>query len=249
MKALWLILLIPCLAMGQIGRSPFYSASTAAAATGVTLVDSLAYSAAADEYLIGTWIPLSKIPITVSSLTNGMLMVQAMPSVRGGVDSVVLYGGGRIGVLTFLDSLGYTGNNLYNSLWYRLAPPAGSDTVWVYMQNKSNPSHYLTTFSNVNQSTPFGTKVDSMNNGNLATLSLTLASGDIGYIGYHTANNIPIENWVAQGATTTVIRNDAQQRYLVGRSTGSGATTVGWSTASWSESYGILIGVPIKVAP
>jgi hypothetical protein len=149
--------------------------------------------------------------------------------------------------MTLIDTQTFTTGPTYVArLYYALAPPSGAfNVVATYSEVMNANSIRVSTYCNVNQSTPIGTPAKATQNGvTTATVNVSSATGElvVDVVGVRaTGINLTV------GAGQTQRYNEADSGdYLAGGSEEAGGATV---TMSWSytnsDSYGI-VAVPLK---
>jgi hypothetical protein len=181
----------------------------------------------------------NKVIQFVSSTTDRIMIVgfSGYTASSAVIDSCQL-GSGQKGVLIGLKSQ----EDYRTGMFYILNPPTGTDTAIVYYSGGTFivTSIISSVFSQVNQTSPVGTKVDSTQGGGTA-ISCTVASG---------SNQQVVDLIATQGYQTAptpgqiLIRNAADNPLvLMSRKSGEATTVMSWSG---DNNWHTQIAIPLK---
>ena len=202
---------------------------TATAATislpAVSNVVNQAFGNSISQTLAGYTVPSAGI--------NKVLMVEVNLGYTGLSVTSVTYNG------IALSSLGYiTSGNNRMEIWYLVAPIAGtSKDIVVTLNNYSAVGLTAMTWSNVNQTNPFGTMA-STNNGNGSTVSL-LPSSSLGQVvmDFLTTTTSPVTATAGQNVFTSFHNGSSCYNTSGYKAATTGSTTMSYSFASSNYGY------------
>ncbi len=192
-----------------------------------------------------------------ASGSNRILVVTTSWRSGGGIVTGVTYNGAAMTGLATTTTTG--GANVYhNKVWYLLNPSTGTNTVSASITALTNTSDIhlsATSFTEVNQSTPFGTFASSSPSGSATSITLDVPTTSTGNIVFTSlledANNRPLSVSSPHVETHEVVSNN---NTLVGSyGIGSAATTsVTWSVTGGSARFSVmgfeLIGTNLTTA-
>jgi len=211
---------------GGSGNIIFQTATAATISTPtVSNVVNQAFGNSISQTLAGYTVP--------SAGTNKVLMVEVNLQYAGLSVSSVTYNG------TALSSLGYiTSSSNKMEIWYLIAPVAGSSKdIVVTLNNYGAVGLTAMTWSNVNQTTPFGAIVSS-NNGYAASVSLLPASS-LGQVvmDFLTTATTPVTATAGQSVLTSFYNGSSCYNTSGYKTATAGSTTMSYSFANSNFGY------------
>jgi len=211
---------------GGSGNIIFQTATAATISTPtISNVVNQAFGNSNSQTLAGYTVP--------SAGTNKVLMVEVNLQYAGLSVSSVTYNG------TALSSLGYiTSSSNKMEIWYLIAPVAGSSKdIVVTLNNYGAVGLTAMTWSNVNQTTPFGAVVSS-NNGYAASASLLPASS-LGQVvmDFLTTATTPVTATAGQSVLTSFYNGSSCYNTSGYKTATAGSTTMSYSFANSNFGY------------
>ena len=189
----------------------------------------------------GIW-GATSISFSHSTSGNSRLLVVSFAGAAGNSVTSGTYAGQSLIKLTGSSYGGATAE-----LWYLINPPTGSNTVSLTLSNGEKSSAGATTYTNVNQSSPFRT-------------TNTEGSSDTSYNATVSGDNTDLVIDMISTYTATSIPNGSQTErfYCPAGSVGAGSTAQGSTkaggssvTMTWTNDgrHTVLTAVPIRGAP
>jgi hypothetical protein len=140
-----------------------------------------------------------------------------------------------------------------SELWYLLNPPAGANNVVVTLSGSADVRAGATSYTGVNQSTPFGTAASATGDSSTASVNVSSAAGEL-VVDHASLESTSAYFTVGAGQTLRYASHGSDgsggsnNNAPIGGSSEPGAATV---TMSWSLSSGkdwAIVAVPLKPA-
>ena len=192
---------------------------------------------------ISQWPPINTLEWnhTIGGSNDRLLLVGVnLRTSSGGSINTVKYNGINLTRLGIEDNIGGSVNPTGNSLWYLLNPPSGTYPIQVSANTSLTISAGAVSFSNVNQSVPFGTPV--VNKGTSSSPSVS---------GNGAACGVVVDNLSTSTGATCIASPDSSQTSIwnvnappnsngngAGKSAGSRKDSSDSFSMSWNMSCG-----------